>query len=281
MEAVVARHQATAHATRAGVMAMGLSLWPESEYIATACCTAVNVPRGATAQEIVSTLRSKYGVMISGGYGELTGKLFRLGHMGLSAHPTLAIAQLGMLEQTLVTLGVDIPRGAGMSAALERFAGWDDSTLTYPGLADLQTCSGRQLAWSGIPASPCLDRQYADGDDGGLVGHWGTAFSTEIPTQERQRHRWCWSRQRLACARGGGQNGVSILFRSWRWRLSPRCPDQMREVAVATMGNHDAGTPVGADPLTVSNCCLPRRNPETGGTGSTHAMVVLPEDHRS
>lgn len=132
MEAVVGRHQAIARATRAGVAAMGLGLWAESDAIATACCTAVRVPDGISAGDIVSTLRSRYGVMISGGYGELTGKLFRLGHMGLSAHPTLAIAQLGLLELTLTGLGMRPPRGAGVAAALDALACWDDSTHAYP-----------------------------------------------------------------------------------------------------------------------------------------------------
>jgi pyridoxamine--pyruvate transaminase len=132
MEAFVARHQAIARATRAGVTAMGLDLWAESESIATACCTAVRTPVGISAEDIISTLRSRYGVMISGGYGDLRGKLFRLGHMGLSAHPTLAIAQLGLLEMTLTNLGLEVPRGAGVAAALERLGGWDDATQSYP-----------------------------------------------------------------------------------------------------------------------------------------------------
>jgi pyridoxamine--pyruvate transaminase len=132
MEAFAARHQAIAQATRAGVTAMGLDLWAESESIATACCTAVRTPVGVSAEDIISTLRSRYGVMISGGYGDLSGKLFRLGHMGLSAHPTLAIAQLGVLEMTLTSLGLEVPHGAGVAAALERLGGWDDATQSYP-----------------------------------------------------------------------------------------------------------------------------------------------------
>ena len=132
MEAVVGRHQAIARATRAGANAMGLELWAESEAIATSCCTAVRIPEGITAEDVISTLRSKYGVMISGGYGDLSGKLFRLGHMGLSAHPTLAIAQLGLLEMALTSLEMAVPRGAGVAAALEALSGWDDSTHSYP-----------------------------------------------------------------------------------------------------------------------------------------------------
>jgi aspartate aminotransferase-like enzyme len=62
--------------------------------------------------------------MISGGYGELSGKLFRLGHMGMAAHPAYLSAQLAMLERTLKDLGRDVELGAGVGAALESLSGW-------------------------------------------------------------------------------------------------------------------------------------------------------------
>jgi pyridoxamine--pyruvate transaminase len=132
MESMVGRHQATARAARASVTALGLELWAESESIAASCCTAVRIPEGITDVEIRGTLRSRYGLMIAGGYGELAGKLFRLGHMGHSAHPTTVTAQIAMLERTLADLGLPITLGAGVGAALETLAGWDDASRTYP-----------------------------------------------------------------------------------------------------------------------------------------------------
>lgn len=131
MQSVVERHQASARAMRAAIEALGLVLWPERPEISTACCTAVHMPDGMSDEDLRGTMRSRYGVMIAGGYGELAGKLFRLGHMGMAAHPTLVIAQIGMLERTLVDLGVDVPLGAGVGAALEAFAGWDDAERRY------------------------------------------------------------------------------------------------------------------------------------------------------
>jgi aspartate aminotransferase-like enzyme len=69
--------------------------------------------------------------MISGGYGDLAGELFRLGHMGMSAHPTTVVAQIGMLERTLDDLGVKVELGAGVGAALAAFKGWNDAEGTY------------------------------------------------------------------------------------------------------------------------------------------------------
>ncbi|MGB3330457.1 MAG: alanine--glyoxylate aminotransferase family protein [Thermomicrobiales bacterium] len=129
---VVARHQATARATRAAVKALGLQLWAAREEIASPCCTAVAVPDGISDAALREVMRNRYGVMISGGFGSIAGKLFRLGHMGPSAHPTAAIAQIGVLERALIDLGHPVEPGAGVGAAIEAFAGWNDAAGTYP-----------------------------------------------------------------------------------------------------------------------------------------------------
>lgn len=128
---VVARHQVSARATRAAVRALGLDLWAESESISTGCCTAVTVPNGIEDAELRAVMRNRYGVMISGGFGSLAGKLFRLGHMGLSAHPTAVLAQIGVLERALLDLGLSIQAGAGVGAAIAEFSNWDDASTTY------------------------------------------------------------------------------------------------------------------------------------------------------
>ena len=63
--------------------------------------------------------------MISGGYGDLSGKVFRLGHMGKAAHPFFLAAQLGVFERALADLGWPVSFGAGVGAALAALDGWD------------------------------------------------------------------------------------------------------------------------------------------------------------
>lgn len=126
MTAMAYRHQTIAKAARESVRALGLTLWAARDEIAAPGCTAVATPNGIEADELIRTMRERYGVMISGGYGELTGKLFRLGHMGMAAHPTTLFAQLGVLERALLDLGFPITPGAGVGAAVESLAGWDD-----------------------------------------------------------------------------------------------------------------------------------------------------------
>lgn len=119
MEAMARRHRAIAAACRAGVRALGLELWPAREEIAASCVTAVRMPPGLTDEQIRGAMRDRWGVMISPGYGALHGKLVRLGHMGIAAHPTTLAAQLAVFERTLKDLGHPVQLGAGVGAAME------------------------------------------------------------------------------------------------------------------------------------------------------------------
>ena len=69
-------------------------------------------------------LWSRYGVIYSGSYGDLAGKLFRLGHMAMAAHPTYLTVQLTLLERTLIDLGHRCELGVGVGAALQALSDW-------------------------------------------------------------------------------------------------------------------------------------------------------------
>ena len=124
---MAARHATIARACRRGVKALGLELWAAREEVAGSAVTGVKLPAGIDDPTLRGHLRDRYGVMISGGYGELAGKLFRLGHMGLAAHPTYLSAQLAMLERTLADLGRPLKLGTGVGAALEALSDWGAS----------------------------------------------------------------------------------------------------------------------------------------------------------
>ncbi|MGD9714695.1 MAG: alanine--glyoxylate aminotransferase family protein [Thermomicrobiales bacterium] len=128
VERVVQRHQVIARACREGVKALGLELWPVREEIAASCVTAVKMPEGLTDEQIRGTMRNRYGVMISPGYGDLNGKLFRLGHMGMAAHPTMLASQLAIFERSLKDIGYPVQLGAGVGAAMDAIEGWDDGS---------------------------------------------------------------------------------------------------------------------------------------------------------
>ena len=124
LEHFAARHATIARACRAGVKALGLELWAVREEIAGVAVTGVKLPPGIEDKQLRQHMRERYGVMISGGYGELAGQLFRLGHMGKAAHPTYLAAQLAILERTLADLGKPVDFGAGVGAAMAALEGW-------------------------------------------------------------------------------------------------------------------------------------------------------------
>lgn len=118
IEHYAGRHASIARACRRGVEALGLKLWPAREEIAATCVTAVAMPDGISDRDLRGTMRDRYGMMVSGGYGDLAGKLVRLGHMGLVAHPAYLAAQLAILERSLKDLGYPVQLGTGVGAAM-------------------------------------------------------------------------------------------------------------------------------------------------------------------
>lgn len=119
-EQVWARHALTSQAFRAGIQAMGLTLWAASENIASPSATAVRVPEGVNEEQWRKEARGRFGVMFSSGRGETLGKVLRVGHMGPTAQPMYAIIALTALGGALNQIRekkVDI--AAGIAAAIK------------------------------------------------------------------------------------------------------------------------------------------------------------------
>ncbi|WP_413649585.1 pyridoxamine--pyruvate transaminase [Pantoea sp. B65] len=118
-EQVWARHALTAQAFRAGIQAMGLSLWAADERFASPTATAVRVPEGVNEQQWRLRAREAYGVMFSAGRGETLGKVLRVGHMGPTAQPMFAIIALTALAGALNQLReAQLDIGVGVAAAM-------------------------------------------------------------------------------------------------------------------------------------------------------------------
>jgi pyridoxamine--pyruvate transaminase len=122
LDEVIARHARAASACRAGVEAMGLELWPRSHDYAANCVTAVRCPEGAEVAATLAHIRARYGVMLSGGYGELSDRLFRLGHMGPGSRSLFPLVAVSALGRGLADLDVAVDIAAGTAATLEVLA---------------------------------------------------------------------------------------------------------------------------------------------------------------
>ncbi len=117
-ENVWRRHALTARACRAGVKAMGCTLWAAREEIAADTTTAVRVPEGLKDSEIRAAARSMYGVIFSSGRAETLGKLIRIGHMGPVAQPIYAVVAITALGGALRQLGFAADVTSGIEAAM-------------------------------------------------------------------------------------------------------------------------------------------------------------------
>ena len=117
-ERVWARHALTARACREGVKALGLTLWPASEAIASPTTTAVRLPEGIDEAALRAIARERYGVALPESRGAMQGKLIRVGHMGVTAQPLFATIAVAALGGALRALGHPVDLGAGLSATV-------------------------------------------------------------------------------------------------------------------------------------------------------------------
>ncbi len=117
LEENFARHSAYARAIRAAFEALGFTIFSRSD-AHSVTVVAAEPPAGVDAATLLKTLRESYGVVLSGGQGELTGKIVRFGTMGDVSENDL-LGAIGALELALADLGGSPRFGAGVAAAAQ------------------------------------------------------------------------------------------------------------------------------------------------------------------
>lgn len=80
MASIFARHRRCAERARQGVKSLGLELFADEAH-ASNTVTAVKVPSDVDASRLLKVLRDD-GVVLAGGQGAQSGKIFRIGHLG-------------------------------------------------------------------------------------------------------------------------------------------------------------------------------------------------------
>jgi aspartate aminotransferase-like enzyme len=98
---VFARHARCAQVARDGARAMGLSPLTDPK-CASNTVTAINAPANLDVNKMQKILREEFKVFIAGGQGKLTGKIFRIGHLGWVAENDM--------KEVLAALAKAIPR---------------------------------------------------------------------------------------------------------------------------------------------------------------------------
>ncbi|HXU86055.1 MAG TPA: alanine--glyoxylate aminotransferase family protein [Verrucomicrobiae bacterium] len=111
---VFARHEACAAASRAGLEALGFELFADPSF-ASKTVTAAKLPDGHDWKAFNTAIKS-HGVVLAGGQGKLTGKIFRLGHLG-SVTTDEILGVIAVLERVAVEEGRPIEPGRAVAAA--------------------------------------------------------------------------------------------------------------------------------------------------------------------
>jgi aspartate aminotransferase-like enzyme len=122
LQEVFARHARIARGVRAAVTALELDLLADPMFFSNTV-TAVRAPRDDAElnKQLIATLRDKHGLEVAGGQGQLSGKIFRIGHLGAISNAD-AREIVTRLEAGLIDIGyIDGPVGAvdALAAALE------------------------------------------------------------------------------------------------------------------------------------------------------------------
>ena len=121
LENVYERHARLARATQAGLEALGFQLYAQEGFRSNTVTSAVPPP-GVDVAALRKLLDSRYGVVIAGGQGKMTGKMVRVGHLGAVADGDV-VQVIWALEQALEELDVAPSNGRGVVAATSAIQG--------------------------------------------------------------------------------------------------------------------------------------------------------------
>jgi alanine-glyoxylate transaminase/serine-glyoxylate transaminase/serine-pyruvate transaminase len=117
LENVFRRHSRLAEATRRAVLAWGLDVFAKSPAEYSSTVTAVLLPEGSSEVELRRIIMDRLNMSLGAGLGKLSGRVFRIGHLG-SFNELMLAGTLAGVEMGLELAGVPHRKG-GINAALE------------------------------------------------------------------------------------------------------------------------------------------------------------------
>lgn len=119
LENVYARHHRLAEGTRKAVEAWGLKLCAHPGFESDTV-SAIVVPEGKDARDVISTAFNKYNISLGAGLSEVAGKVFRIGHVG-DMNDVSMLGAIAGIEMAMLDNGFDIKPGSGVAAAIEYY----------------------------------------------------------------------------------------------------------------------------------------------------------------
>jgi len=116
LENVFARHARIAAGVRAATFAWGMAPCAKRPELYSNTVTAICTPDGFNASDIVVRGARDYGMAFGTGLGDVAGKVFRIGHLGMLTD-AMALSGIATAEMIMADLGLPIQLGAGVAAA--------------------------------------------------------------------------------------------------------------------------------------------------------------------
>jgi len=130
LDNIIARHTRLASGVRAAVDAWGLKLCAKEPKWHSDTVSAIQVPEGFDANDVLKTAYYRYNTSLGTGLNKLNGRVFRIGHLGALDEGMIGTA-LFNVEMTLKDVGIPVKFGSGTGAAAEYFS----KTATKPALS--------------------------------------------------------------------------------------------------------------------------------------------------
>ena len=121
LDAVFERHARLARGTQAGLQALGFQLFAQDGYRSNTVTSALPPP-GLDVAALRKLLDEKFGVVIAGGQGKMTGKMVRVGHLGAIAEGDV-VQVLWAIEQALEELDIAPADGRAVAAVTTSLQG--------------------------------------------------------------------------------------------------------------------------------------------------------------
>jgi len=118
LENVFARHHRLAEGTRAAVKAWGLTLCAKDPKWNSDTVSAIMVPSGFNAAEVIDIAYRRYNLALGAGLARMAGRLFRIGHLG-DLNELMLLGGIAGAEMAMRDVGIKITPGSGVGAAEE------------------------------------------------------------------------------------------------------------------------------------------------------------------
>ncbi|MBO6521815.1 MAG: aminotransferase class V-fold PLP-dependent enzyme [Rhodospirillales bacterium] len=121
LDNVAKRHRRLADGVRAAVDAWGLSNCAQGPEWHSDTVTAIVVPEGFDANDVIKTAYHRYDLSLGAGLSKVAGKVFRIGHLGW-LNEIMVMQALGGVEMAMRDVGIPFEPGAGTGAAVKSFS---------------------------------------------------------------------------------------------------------------------------------------------------------------